>query len=274
MPIGDRAGLVQQQRIDVAGHFDRLAALGQNVGPQGPVHAGDADGGQQGADRRRNQAHQQGDQRRHVGAQALHRLVDAEIVLHVQLGVQRHRPERGGDDQEDQRERRQHQRQGDLVGRALADGAFDQGDHAVEERLAGAGGDLDDDAVGEHARAAGDAGAVAAGFANHRGRFAGDGRFVDRGHAFDDLAVAGDDLPGFDDDVIARLQRRWRPFLRSSPLLAAAEGGRFSPRLAQGIGLGLAARFGQGRGEVGEQHGQEQPDVQGQSDTRRGAWLP
>ncbi len=28
-----------------------------------------------------------------------------------------------------------HQRQGDLVGRALADGPFDQGDHAVEERF-------------------------------------------------------------------------------------------------------------------------------------------
>ena len=32
--------------------------------------------------------------------------------------------------------RRQHQRQRDLVGRALADGAFDQRDHPVEERFA------------------------------------------------------------------------------------------------------------------------------------------
>ena len=72
---GDRAGLVQEQRIDVAGHFHRLAALGDDVGPQGAVHAGDADGRQQGADGRGNQADQQGHQRRHVGAQALHRLV-------------------------------------------------------------------------------------------------------------------------------------------------------------------------------------------------------
>ena len=70
---GDGAGLVQQQRVHVAGHLDRLAALGDDVGPQRPVHAGDADGRQQGADGRRDQADQQGHQRRHVGAQALDR---------------------------------------------------------------------------------------------------------------------------------------------------------------------------------------------------------
>ena len=53
---GDGAGLVQEQSIDVAGHFDGLAALGNEVGPQGPIHAGDADGRQQGADGGRNQA--------------------------------------------------------------------------------------------------------------------------------------------------------------------------------------------------------------------------
>ena len=67
---GDRAGLVQEQGIDVAGHFHRLAALGDDVRPQGPVHAGDADGRQQGADGRGNQAHQEGHQGGHVGAQA------------------------------------------------------------------------------------------------------------------------------------------------------------------------------------------------------------
>ena len=203
----DRAGLVQQQRVDVAGHFDRLAALGDDVGPQGPVHAGDADGRQQGADRRGNQADQQGHQRRDVGSQALAPCsLSAEIVLHVQLGIPGHRPEGDGDDQEDQREGGQHQRQGDLVGRALADGPFDQGDHAIQERLAGAGRDLDDDAVGQDARAAGHAGAVAAGLADDRGRLAGDRRFVDRGHAFDDLAVAGNDLAGLDDHPVAGLQ--------------------------------------------------------------------
>ena len=46
------------------------------------------------------------------------------------------------------------------------------------------------DPVGEHARAAGHRRAVAAGFANHRRRFAGDRRLVHRGDAFDDFAVA------------------------------------------------------------------------------------
>ena len=87
------------------------------------------------------------------------------------------------------------------------------------------GGDFDDDAVGQHSRAAGDAGAVAAGLANHRGRFAGDGRFVDRGDAFDDLAVAGNDLAGFDDHAIAGLQTRWRRFLRSMPARSARKAG-------------------------------------------------
>ena len=63
--------LSSSKRVDVAGDFDRLAALGQDVGPQGAVHAGDADGRQQGADRGRNQADQQGHERRDVGPQAL-----------------------------------------------------------------------------------------------------------------------------------------------------------------------------------------------------------
>ena len=41
-------------------------------------------------------------------------------------------------------------------------------------------------------------GAVAAGLADHRRRFSGDGRFVHRGHAFDDFAVAGDIVAGRD----------------------------------------------------------------------------
>lgn len=41
---GDRARLVQQQRVDVAGGLDGFARLGDDVGPQGAVHARDADG--------------------------------------------------------------------------------------------------------------------------------------------------------------------------------------------------------------------------------------
>ena len=124
----------------------------------------------------------------------------------------------------------------------------------------------DDDAVGQDAGAAGDAGAVAAGLADHRGRFAGDGRLVDGGHAFDDLAVAGDDLAGLDDDAVAVAAARSRRVSldRDRPLPSSAGRPAVSlARLAQGVGLGLAAGLGQGRGEVGEQHRQKQPDVQG-----------
>ena len=38
--------------------------------------------------------------------------------------------------------------------------------------------------------------------------------------------------------------------------------GSFNPGLAQGLGLRLAARFGQSGGEVREQHGEKQPRVQ------------
>ena len=147
--------------------------------------------------------------------------------------------------------------------------------------LPGRGGDLHDDAVGEDAGAAGHAGAVAAGLADHRGRFAGDGRFVDRGHAFDDLAVAGDHLAGLDQHDVARLAAARR---RSLPLPVAAleaaapfcgnaqpPGGRLAARLPQGVGLGLAPGLGDRRGEIGEQQRQHEPEVQRQqiTDARR-----
>ena len=70
----DRAGLVQQQRVDVAGRLDRASAHRQHVALHEPVHAGDADRRQQRADRRRDQA----DQQRHQH--------DAGDALAVQCG--------------------------------------------------------------------------------------------------------------------------------------------------------------------------------------------
>ena len=58
----------------------------------------------------------------------------------------------------------------------------------------------------EHARAAGDRAAVAAGLADHRRRLAGDRRLVDRGDALDHGAVAGDQLAGLDDHDVAAVQ--------------------------------------------------------------------
>ncbi len=55
----DGAGLVEQQRVDVAGGLDRLAAHREHVVLHHAVHAGDADGRQQAADRRRDQADEQ-----------------------------------------------------------------------------------------------------------------------------------------------------------------------------------------------------------------------
>ena len=62
---GDGAGLVEQQRVDVAGGLDRAARHGEHVELEQPVHAGDADGRQQAADGGRDQRHEQGDEDRH-----------------------------------------------------------------------------------------------------------------------------------------------------------------------------------------------------------------
>ena len=43
----DRAGLVEQQHVDVAGRFDRAAGRRDDVGAHHAIHAGDADGRQQ-----------------------------------------------------------------------------------------------------------------------------------------------------------------------------------------------------------------------------------
>ena len=118
---GDGAGLVQQQCLHVAGGLDGPAAHGQDVLLDEPVHAGDADGGEQGADGGRDQADQQRDQDDHRdGAPGV-----------VAEGLQGHddRNEDDGQDGEQDGER-------DLVGGLLPVGAFDQGDHAIEEGVA------------------------------------------------------------------------------------------------------------------------------------------
>ena len=97
--------------------------------------------------------------------------------------------------------------QRDLVRGLLPVRALDQGDHPVDEALTGLLRDPHDDAVGEHRGAAGHRGAVAAGLPDHRRGFTGDRRLVHRRNAFQDIAVARDDLPGLDDDDVALRQR-------------------------------------------------------------------
>ena len=61
---GDRAGLVEQQRVDVARRLDGATRGRDHVEADQSIHAGDADGGEQAADRGRDQADEQRDQHR------------------------------------------------------------------------------------------------------------------------------------------------------------------------------------------------------------------
>ena len=136
----DRPGLVEQQRVDVSGGFDRAPRHRQHVVLHQPVHAGDADRRQQAADRRRDEAHQQ----RHQHEQRLRR-----------ARVDRKRLQRDHGDQEDDRQPGQQDVERDLVRRLLPLGAFDERDHPVEERLARIRRHLHANPVGQHLRAAG-----------------------------------------------------------------------------------------------------------------------
>ena len=183
----DRAGLVQEQRVDVAGGLDGLAAHRQHVVLHHAIHAGNPDRGEQAADRRRNQADEQGrvhgDGRRRAGAS---RIDAVDGVRHQR----RHGKEK------DNRQAGDHDVQRDFVRRLLALGAFDERDHAVEERLARVRRDLDLDLIGEDARAARDGAAIASRLADDWGAFAGDDRLIDRCDPVDHLAVSGNDFAG------------------------------------------------------------------------------
>ena len=104
------------------------------------------------------------------------------------------------------REAGKQDRKRQFVRRLLPRRALDQRDHPVDERRARRGGDADLDEVGEDRRSARDGRAIAARFPDHRRGFAGDRRFVDRGDAFDDFAVARDDLAGLDEHDVADAQ--------------------------------------------------------------------
>ena len=119
----------------------------------------------------------------------------------------------------------------------------------------------DHDPVGEHPRSAGHARPVAAGLADHRCALAGDRRLVDRGHPLDDLAVGRNDLADLDHHAIAGLELGRGDLGRLAGRLEPV-GDRVLTRGPQALRLGLAARLGQGLGEVGEEHGQEQQDRQ------------
>ena len=254
---GDGAGLVEQQRIDVAGRFHRAAGHRQHVEAHQPIHAGNADGREQradgGRDQRHEQRHQNNDRDRAAG-----------ISRVARNGRGREHEDDGQADQQDV--------QRDLVRRLLPFGAFDQLDHAIEERRAGRGRDANHDAVGNNRGAAGHRRAVAAGFADHRRGFAGNGGLVDRGDALDHFAVAGNDVAGLAYHQIASLQVFGRHAFIDLVIVRHQDalGARLGAGFAQTIGLRLAAPFRHRFGEVREQHGEPQPqdDLEGEPNAR------
>ena len=170
VPERDRAGLVEQQHVDVAGRLDGAARHREHVPLHEPIHPGDPDRRQQGADRRGDQRHEERDQH---GLGELRAGVDP-------VRAQRHD---GGD--EGDRQAGEEDVEGDLVRRLAPLGALDERDHPVEERLARLLRHLDHEPVGEELRAAGDGRAVAAGLADDRRGLAGDRGLVDRAGALD-----------------------------------------------------------------------------------------
>ena len=240
---GDGAGLVQQQDVHVPRRFHGATGLGDHVQAHQAVHPGDTDGRQQTANGGRNQR----DQQRHQ-----------EHQRQAAVGEVGERLQGHDHQQEDQRQADQQDVQRHFVRGFLAFGAFDQRDHAVQGRLAGVGGDAHQQPVGDQSGVAGDGRAVAAGLTNHRRGFTGNRRFVDRRDAFDHLAVTGDHFPGFDAHHIALAQAGGRHHLKGAVAGFAAGAQAFAAGL-EAVGAGLAATFGQGFGEVGEQHGEPQP---------------
>ena len=129
-----------------------------------PVHAGDADGREQAADRRRDQAHEQRDQHR-----------DADRRRPCQTSTaKRVRQQRHGDEQEDD------VRPASRMSSAISFGVFwrlaPSTIAIMRSRKVSPGLAVisHDDPVGEHARAAGHRGAVAAALADHGRGFTGD----------------------------------------------------------------------------------------------------
>jgi hypothetical protein len=239
---GDRPRFVEEKRVDIAGGFDGAAAHRNHVLAQEAIHARNADRRKQAANRGRNQTNEKSHHRR--GRQR-----------HARIVGERHQRHDGK--KEHQREPDEQDVERDLVGRLLTRSSLHESDHAIEKGFARIGADLDDDAIGQHLGAARYRAAIAAAFADDRCRFAGDGRFVDRSDAFEHIAVARDEHPCFDHDLVAFAQRRGadRFFLPIDDLA----GLRVLAHLAERRRLRLAAPFGDGFGKVREQHREPQP---------------
>jgi hypothetical protein len=190
---GDRSRLVEQEDVDVTRGLDGAPAHREDVALEEAVHAGYADGAKEAANRRGYQADQESDER---GYRESDVGIDAE-------GLQR-----DDNQQEYERQRRKQDREGDLIGRLLARRALDEADHVIEESFARIRRDADEEVVGKHARTARDGAPVTARLPDDRRGFSGDRGFIHRRRPLDNLAVAGNELAGHDDDQIALAQHR------------------------------------------------------------------
>src|SRR5262249_48018755 len=115
---GNGAGLIEQQSVDVARRLDGTARHCQNVKAHQPIHAGNADRRQQGADGGGNDGHEQGNQHD-----------DRNLAAGV-AGVTRQG--RGGE-YEDNGKPSQQNVEGNFIGGPLPLRPLDQADHAVEK---------------------------------------------------------------------------------------------------------------------------------------------
>ena len=118
----DRAGLVEQEHVDVARGLDRAARHRQHVALDEPVHAGDADRREQRADRRRDERDEKRDQDGLRELRCRRRCANGRSVTSAARNVIV-RPAR-------------RMLSAISFGRLPALRALDERDHAVEERLA------------------------------------------------------------------------------------------------------------------------------------------
>src|ERR1017187_9411187 len=135
---------------------------------------------------------------------------------------------------------------------------FHQGDHAIEEGFAGIRRHFHFDVVREHARSAGNRGAIASRLANDRGRFASDCGLVHRGDAIDNFSIRRYEFSRGYQNYVSGTQLRTLHLLRAITLHDAVRDG-LCTRLPKCVVLRFAATLGHGFGKVGEQHGEPQP---------------
>ena len=240
--VGDRAGLVEEDDVHVAGGLDGAAAHGQHVEASDAVHAGDADGRQEPADRGGDEADEQGDE------------------LDRADGLAGEEPERAQRD-DGQQEHEASGRRAGWRGRsrwAMRWRLAPSTRAIIRSRNVSPGSAVTRTTMlVAHERGAAGHGAadVGARLLEHRRGLAGDGGLVDEAHALDDVAVARDGLALLDHDDVALAQLRRADVLERA-VVAAPMSRRHRARPPQrgrlGSAAGLGDRLGVGREEDGE----------------------